>query len=81
MLKDQFYSILLKRELKEWQNEKHGIIQKLGMTGFDGGGWPRIASREVPTSINQHKNQVPIALPTLLFLSLPNSKGKHIAFS
>jgi len=55
MLKDQFYSILLKRELKEWQNEKHGIIQKLGMTGFDGGGWPRIASREVPTSINQHK--------------------------
>ena len=26
-----------------------------GMTGFDGGGWSRIASREVPTSKNQYK--------------------------
>ena len=23
------------------------------MTGFDGRGWPRIASREAPTSVNQ----------------------------
>jgi hypothetical protein len=36
-----------------------------GMTGFDGGGWSRIASREVPTSLTQHKTQVPTALPTL----------------
>ena len=27
----------------------------MGMTGFDGGGWSRIASREVPTSLNQYK--------------------------
>ena len=26
-----------------------------GMTGFDGGGWSRIASREVPNSLNQYK--------------------------
>jgi len=26
------------------------------MPGFDGGGWSRNASREVPISINQHKN-------------------------
>jgi hypothetical protein len=26
-----------------------------GMTGFDGRGWPRIASREAPTSRNQRK--------------------------
>jgi hypothetical protein len=25
----------------------------LGMIGFDGGGWSRIASREAPTSLNQ----------------------------
>jgi len=26
-----------------------------GMTGFDGRGWSRTASREVPTSKNQYK--------------------------
>jgi len=28
----------------------------MGMTGFDGGGWSRIASREVPNSKNPHNN-------------------------
>ncbi len=28
-------------------------ILPLGMIGFDGGGWHRIASREAPNSINQ----------------------------
>ena len=40
-----------------------------GMIGLDGRGWPRIASREAPTSKNQCKKQVPTALATLLFLS------------
>ena len=30
-------------------------MDAMGMTGFDGGGWSRIASREVPNSKNQHK--------------------------
>ena len=42
----------------------------LGMIGFDGRGWPRIASREAPNSLNPRKTQVPTALATLLFLSL-----------
>jgi len=40
------------------------------MKGLDGRGWPRIASREAPISINQRTKQVPIARTTLLFLSL-----------
>ncbi len=35
----------------------HDIIDvQLGMTGFDGGGWFRIASREAPTSLTQRNN-------------------------
>jgi len=34
----------------------YGIVLPLqGMTGFDGRGWSRNASREVPTSKNPHK--------------------------
>jgi len=32
------------------QTDLGGIINTSGMTGFDGGGWSRIASREVPNS-------------------------------
>ena len=31
------------------------IKSYLGMIGFDGGGWSRMASREVPISKNQYK--------------------------
>ena len=44
------------------------------MTGFDGGGWSRIASREAPTSENQRNTKVPTALtPMLLSPSLRNA--------
>ncbi len=51
----------------------------LGMTGFDGRGWYRIASREAPTSRNQRKNKVPIAQLILLCPSLHSEVLSELA--
>ena len=34
----------------------YNIKYQLGMTGFDGGGWSQVASREAPTPQTQRKN-------------------------
>ena len=48
------------------------------MTGFDGRGWPRIASREAPTSLNQCTTKVPTATDlTTGSFTLANADGRQ----
>jgi hypothetical protein len=50
------YLIFIGLELHQiCPRNRYDIIPLLGMTGFDGRAWPRIASREAPFSLNQRK--------------------------
>jgi len=49
--------LIFSNKVNQYITQDSGIIRiyNPGMKGLDGRGWPRIASREAPSSLNQRK--------------------------